>query len=328
MALADIKKEGRDHPARTIRMIPPEVKIKINKVKREYNVTKKTDNKGIVNFDLDNRLYEKYEAQVLQRKGLTSTSGQKVLDITDSLEKREFSAYMLVAEIARYFNNEEISCLLIKETLEKSSDGMEKILQKVNAYNDILYDVVIPVLFNHFYKITSTETPLSEEICLVKVTGENNFVCVRRCDDALAVSNTDDDVQDFVEKSFNLNCYCFDSVPEKEFFKQALGDDEIEKIYFTGMLLANETEFVISYIDPTTSIVRNYFPDFLIKTTDKKWHIIEVKADFQMNDPVVLAKEEAARQMSSDSNFTYHKIEASRAKEMGWSSIYPDRILI
>ena len=97
--------------------------------------------------------------------------------------------------------------------------------------------------------------------------------------------------------------------------------EHVDKIYFTGMLTHGESDFYISYIDPESHTVRNYYPDFLVKTDDNKWLIIEIKGDNKIDDPVVLAKAEFAQRLASDNQFEYHMIKGSDAEQMGLLAI-------
>ena len=321
VTLDDIKKQ-KELPSYTIRMVPPPVKITINRVKRVYSAKKKETCPDGIDFGLVDFDYNKYKVIRTERQSILVTDFAKTQDITETVNRRNFSAYTLVAEIARYFNNEEVSCLTIKKILETSKDGMDLILKSVNLYNDILYDVIIPIIHKNLYEITSTDNSEPEEIELVKMNGTpENTVFVRKCEPDLMLSIQNQYLQDVVEKSFNLDTYCFDSFPEIEFFRKSILDDNVEKIYFTGMLTHGESDFYINYIDPESHMVRNYYPDFLIKTKDNKWLIIEIKGDNQIDNPVVLAKAEYARKLASDSMFEYFMIKGTDAVKMGFAAL-------
>lgn len=49
---------------------------------------------------------------------------------------------------------------------------------------------------------------------------------------------------------------------------------------------------ILSIIDLGSKTVRSYYPDFLFEREDGKMVIVEVKADYRVNDPVVQAKQE------------------------------------
>jgi hypothetical protein len=321
VTLEEIKKK-EELPSYTVRMVPPPVKVTVNRVRRVYSVSKKQECPEGIDFELDKIDYNKYKVIRTDRQSILVTDFAKVTDITDTTNRRQFSAYTLIAEIARYFNNGEVSCLTIKKILETSQDGMDKILSTVNRYNDILYDVIIPIIYKNLYDVTSTDSSEPEELELVRVNGTpENTVFVRKCDPKLMLSMQNTSLRDVVEKSFNLDTYCFDSKPEIEFFKKSIYDDNIEKIYFTGMLTHGESDFYINYIDPESHMVRNYYPDFLIKTMDNKWLIIEIKGDNKIDDPVVLAKAEYARKLAADSMFQYFMIKGTDAEALGFAAL-------
>lgn len=320
VTLKQIEKSS-DTPSYTVRMVPPPVKITINRVRRTYKIEKKTETPDGIDFGLDSLELDKYRILRTDRKSLLAKGFETVQEL-EATGKMKFSEYSLVAEIACYFNNEEVSCLAIKDILKSSKDGIKKILDNVNAYNDILYDVIIPIIYKNLYKVTSSESSEPEEIDLVKIKGTiEETVFIRRCSDNLVISNQNQFIQDYVDKSFNLDTYCFDSKPEKAFFERSLVDDEVEKIYFTGMLTHGESDFYINYIDPDSHTVRNYYPDFLIKTKKGKWLIVEIKGDNMLDNPVVLAKYEAARILANDSMFEYSMIAGSDAERYGFSAI-------
>lgn len=321
VTLEEIKKK-KETPSYTIRMVPPPVKITLNRVRRVYSAKKKEECPESIDFGLKTLDYNKYMVLKTERASLFTTSFSKVSDISEGTSRRTFSAYTLVAEIARYFNNEELSCLSIQHILNTSKDGMDKIVETVNLYNDILYDVIIPVIYKNMYTITSTDSSDPEEVALVHIRGDiEHTVFVRKCDPALMMSMQNPYLSEVLEKSFNLDTYCFDSKPEREFFSKTIFMEHVDKIYFTGMLTHGESDFYISYIDPESHTVRNYYPDFLVKTDDNKWLIIEIKGDNKIDDPVVLAKAEFAQRLASDNQFEYHMIKGSDAEQMGLLAI-------
>lgn len=321
VTLEEITKK-QERPTYTVKLVPPPVKITINKVRRTYKMDKKKDNPTGLDFGLATLDYDKYRVVRTDRRSLLAKGFETVTEMTEMTSRVKFSSYSLVAEIARYFNNGEVSCFAIKEILETSKDGIKHILEKVNLYNDILYDVIIPIIYKNLYTITSTESSEPEEIELVKIKNSiEETVFLRKSTPELTIDDQNPYIQDFVEKSFNLNRYCFDSTPERDFFMKTLVDDRVEKIYFTGMLTHGESDFYINYIDPDSHTVRNYYPDFLIKTTSGKWLIIEVKGENKLNDPVVLAKQDYARQLATDNMFSYFMIGGHDAENYGLSAL-------
>lgn len=86
---------------------------------------------------------------------------------------------------------------------------------------------------------------------------------------------------------------------------------DVKKVYFTGMLTHGQTDFYIQYIDPDSNNVRNYYPDFLVEKNNGDYVIVEVKGDNKIEDPVVLAKERAAREIATASKMEYKIIKSS-----------------
>ena len=115
----------------------------------------------------------------------------------------------------------------------------------------------------------------------------------------------------FKDKSFHLDNYCFDSKPEKAFYKILLEDGNNDKVYFTGMLTHGQTDFLIHYIDPDSHTLRSYYPDFLSKNNDGSYSIFEVKADSMVDDRVVRAKAEYANNMAVASGMLYKIVKQS-----------------
>lgn len=119
----------------------------------------------------------------------------------------------------------------------------------------------------------------------------------------------------FASKSFHLDTYCFDSVPEQDFFINVLQRDEISEVYFTGMLTHGKSDFLINYIDPDTHAVRSYYPDFLLKTRAGEWIVVEVKGGNMLEDDDVKAKREFAEKYLSTSRISYKMIPHTWAKD-------------
>ena len=111
--------------------------------------------------------------------------------------------------------------------------------------------------------------------------------------------------QEEINKTFHADTYCFDSKPEKECFLQYITSNKVKEIYFTGMFTANQGELSVHYFDPESKCVRQYYPDFLALMEDGSYQLIEVKGDNMIDDAVVLAKKEAAEEISVASGMTY-----------------------
>lgn len=96
----------------------------------------------------------------------------------------------------------------------------------------------------------------------------------------------------------------------------------MKKIYFTGMLTHGQSDFFIQYIDPESHTIRSYYPDFLLQKVDGQYFIIEVKADNQIDAPVVLAKRDFTEQIAKASNMQYIMIKASDAQKGHYGMIW------
>lgn len=129
----------------------------------------------------------------------------------------------------------------------------------------------------------------------------------------LTVRKNDPELALYARKSFHLDTYCFDSQPERAFFLKMIKDESVDKIWFTGMLTHGQSDFVVHYIDPETHALRSYYPDFLIRKKDGGYLIVEVKADFQVEDSVVMAKQQSARRMAEASAMEYRMVKATEA---------------
>lgn len=289
-----------------VRPVPPPRKIKVKSIKHEYDIIKKEISDNLC-FDLDEIDFDKYKSIKTTIKGFTAYSNKsKQEEVMSNIKKRKFSELTLVAEISRYINE---SCILIQRILDTSYEGIDEVLDTVNTYNDVLYDVVIPKIFNELNEIKVTNTETEKEIELVKVDSDKVFTI--RSDKELAVSMYQPEYSEYKNKSFHLDTYCFDSRPEKSFFIDMLMSGKIKEIYFTGMLTHGQSEFYIQYIDPETHTVRSYYPDFLMKTDDDIWEIIEIKGDNKIDDSVVNAKKLYATEMAIASNMKYEMIKSS-----------------
>ncbi|MGD9520127.1 MAG: restriction endonuclease subunit R, partial [Armatimonadota bacterium] len=90
---------------------------------------------------------------------------------------------------------------------------------------------------------------------------------------------------------FHYTPYNFDSNPEKDFFEQMLRElnqkpEDIEDIYFTGALTdPAKTDFYVEYKDDKGKW-RRYTPDFVIRRTDGRTLIVEIKREHDREHPL------------------------------------------
>ncbi len=296
---------GKSKKPYKVRVVPPPRKIKLKRIKRQFQVEEK-ELSGTVDLALEDIDTEKYKLLHYTQDGLTAAHAAKqkeikAEDLSHLREQRVFSELTLVAEISRYLNK---PCLTIEDILAQTKEGTEKILEMVNEYNELLYDEVIPRLFHEMYDISTVESTEEYDIELVNEP-ENGFYEVSGEEDKVAKNNDARAKKVPLEKSFHVDTYCFDSNPERDLFWRLLHDGQVKEVYFTGMLTHGQSDFYVQYIDPESHTVRSYYPDFLVKKDDGTYVIIEVKGEHQLDDPIVKAKQEYADQLAVASGMTY-----------------------
>lgn len=318
VSLDDLRGAGSNKTKRQVRIVPPPVTIKLSRVRKKFELKNKPAPTEI-DYQFDKVDLDRYRIIHTVRTDLRNNRTDRQEDLSDQIERQEFSEMTLVAEISRYLN---IPCLEVEELLAKSKDGLDKVLESVNQFNGLLYDVVIPRLFNELYEIEEETQTEDYEVELVKEPPEG-FYEVSGSDE-LTVTTATIQQETLRTKSFHLDTYCFDSIPERNLFWDLLRDGRVSKIYFTGMLTHGQSDFFIQYIDPESHTIRSYYPDFVIQKTDGSYMIIEVKGDNMIDDPVVLAKKEFAEQMASASRMTYSIIKGTDATNGNYSNLLSD----
>lgn len=274
--------------------------------------------------------YTIFDAQYDPNKFIKTKSVHSIHDIQgiamckklETKEQRKFTRYSLIAELSMYLTqhikNEDRTLTIrhspteIESLLERSSDGLDVILEKVNQNNDILYDYLIPKLFSLLYKVEYSDgEPREVTKYLVKhVPGDGGSSTTNPYfefvfDDDKYISDDAKEYREFNQstgngKSFDLSGYGFDSMPELEFFKTNLFENEhIKHIWFTGMLTHGQSDFLVRYIDPETHALRSYYPDFLIEMASGNFCIVEIKGENLIPDQETQAKAEYAGRMFS-----------------------------
>jgi len=321
ISLQEMQETGSDRQTVQAWVKVPAEKIKLKRVRRQFDVIEKTLTKGI-NLQLEEALRsertDKYRLIHTEQEGLSLNSFMqnkvKEEDLTHLRQKRAFSQLTLVAEISRYLNK---SPLYIAEILHDTQGGIESILKAVNQFNELLYDWVIPNLFKELYEIKEETTTEEYEVELVKLSAEGYYTVSGKKD--LIVS--EDKAGEDASKSFHLSHYCFDSHPELTLFWKLLESGKVKKLYFTGMLTHGQSDFFIQYIDPDSHAIRSYYPDFLFQKDDDTYVIVEVKGDNKIDDPVVQAKKEFAERMATENGMTYRIIKGSEAAAGQYSQL-------
>lgn len=317
----ELKEAGKTKKNEIIRLLPPPVKITIKRVNRTYFLKEKTIEDGI-DFEFENIDRNAYRIVSRNRKGVESDRSS--IEISDDItvkyrEKTDYSELTLVAEISRYLNK---SPLKIEDILNSSKQKIDEILKQVNEFNENLYDRIIPYLFKALYDLEPIESTEEFNIELVKNPPQVPGYYEMMADPNLTVRKSEAEVEKLDDKSFHLDTYCFDSLPEKVLFWDLLREKRVKNVWFTGMLTHGQSDFFIQYIDPESHSVRSYYPDFLYVDTEGIYNIVEVKGDNMINDPVVLAKKEYAEQLATASKMTYKMITGSDAKRHNYRKFF------
>lgn len=305
---------ARDRRRVEVRPVPPPVKVRIKRIIKRFETREKAL-EGRIKFDLGSYDLSKYRIvrteNEINRMGVDNHAR---IVLADAEGKTTFTPITLVAEIARYLN---LSPVRLEEIVSDSVEGIDAVLQTVNDCNETLYAEIIPRLFHALYKTEEFTRVEEEDVLLVKPPhgrhGEDFFEFSVK--DGLLIEKDSPGYTAFDAKSFHLDKYCFDSIPERDFFANVLRDDDVEKVWFTGMLTHGQTEFFVSYIDPETHLLRNYYPDFLVQKKDGSYIIVEVKGENMIDSPVVLAKAESARRIAVLSNMSYRMIPGRQAAQ-------------
>jgi hypothetical protein len=320
----ELQKTGKDKERVEIRVVEPPVKIKLVRVRKQYQMREKAlvpgQTLGIDRADKEvwNTLVEKYRLIETQQDGLTAVdaaraSGSRTFDLTSRREKRAFSRLSLVAEVSRYLNRNPLE---IEELLDATKEGTDELVAVTNEFNELLYDEIIPRLFRQLYDLDESQQTEEHEVDLIKLPPNGYYEVSAAKDKIVRMSDTQINDEERA-KSFHLDTYCFDSGSENWLFWDLLREQRVKKIYFTGMLTHGQSDFFIQYIDPDSRTVRSYYPDFIFQREEPdgslKYVIVEVKADNQIEDAVVQAKKDFAQQIAVASGMEYRILKSSDA---------------
>lgn len=284
-----------------VRVMPPERKIRMKRIWHEYSLVDKGYSQPI-DFGISAIDMSKYDSVMYEKESLrlNMATKEKKLDTSDSQMK--FSEISLVGEIARYLN---ISCILVSKIIREAVDGEDEILKAINTHNEILYDVVIPKVFHALYEVKGTQKSEDVDMVLLRQPKDAGYYEFSAKDELVVSKDNKVFTPAEIQKSFHADTYCFDSKPELECFKQYISSDKVKEVYFTGMFTSNQGDLSVHYYDPESKRVRQYYPDFLALMDDGTYQLIEVKGDHMIDNEVVLAKKEAAEEMSIASGMRY-----------------------
>lgn len=288
-----------------VKVLPPPRVIKLKRVSHHHTLVKLTYDKPI-SFGLAELDLEKYKSRIYTRRSISSDGASAIVEANNIQTNQHFTDYTLTAEAATYLN---MPCLHVHRVLHESTDGIELILERVNQFNDILYDVIIPGIFHAFFKVKTEVVTQDMDVTLLKMPPQNHEYYDFSANEELVVTTDTPWAHIHMLKSFHADTYCFDSKPEFECFRQYLVNNKVKTIYFTGMFTSqSQTDLAIPYIDPQSGCLRHYYPDFLAQMSDGTYQLIEVKGDNKIDDAVVLAKQKAAEEVAVASKMTYRMI--------------------
>ncbi|NLB79788.1 MAG: hypothetical protein GX796_13380, partial [Clostridiaceae bacterium] len=302
MEIKDMSKSSGDKSQRyKVRFIPPERKIKLKRISHEYILFEKGYTAPI-DFELKGADFSKYAAVMYEKDSISHDMSVKEMNIDHLKERMRYSVFSLAGEIARYLN---ISCNLAAQIMRESKDGEKAVLEAVNKYNEILDDMIIPRIFHTIFEVSSNIKTEDHELILLKEPKEGGYFEFSAKSE-LVVKNTDAQLKPSeLIKSFHADTYCFDSRPEKECFLQYVSSEKVKKVYFTGMFTGKQGDLSIQYYDPESRRIRQYYPDFFAEMADGSYQLIEVKGDDKIDDAVVKAKADAAREIAVQSGIEY-----------------------
>ena len=284
-----------------VKVVPPKRTFKLKRTWREYELKEKTQREPVF-FDLSDEVLDKYKAKVYERGSIAKDTTLKEHSADHLLSGVTYSLFTLVAEIARYMNE---SPLKIEKILKGFENGALDVLEKVNLYNDVLYDIVVPSIFNNLYDIVETVKSEDRDVVLLKEPADAGYYEFKGKPELVFERDDEQFTQEERDKSFHASVYCFDSKPEKECFTQYISSLDVDEVYFTGMFTAEQGDLYVNYYDPDAQRIRQYYPDFFAKMSDGTYRLIEVKGDNKIDDRIVQAKKEAALEMASASGVEY-----------------------
>jgi len=291
------------------KIIPPVKTVTLSEIQHHYELIELSNTRPI-EFKLKQIDLDKYKSRIYTTSDLTGKQTVKEQEI--EISQQPYSLIELVFEISRYLN---ISPLRIEKLIKECVDGSDLLLDLVNKYNDIVFEELIPKVFNYYYEVKYTTASTHKEVELINSLGKNEFEFHVKPE--LLVNIGEPSLSRFRDKSFHVDNYCFDSKPELELFYQYIKSSKIKEVYFTGMFTGKSNGLSIQYIDPESKIVRNYYPDFIALHDDGHYEIIEVKGDNMIDDKIVEAKYYAALELAEDSNMTYSMYTGSEIMKKG-----------
>ncbi len=291
--------------------------LHLKEIRHSYSLIQKYGEILTIDFGLSDEEYiEKFKSYEYTKEGFTDNRTIKQEEMKNR-DNRPYSLYTLTAEIAFYLKR-NMRCNIIEQILKASVDGAEKIVSLVSQYNALLYERIIPYIFNAIFEVFCETKVVEKDVDLLRYPEGKDFYEFNAESDLVVNVNqrqfdkTDDGkVRILRDKSFHTDNYCFDSIPERECFWQYIMSGRVKEVYFTGMFTSKYNGLNIQYIDPETHAVRSYYPDFIAFLDDETIQIVEVKGDNKVDDSIVKAKADAADELAIESKMSYRMLPGS-----------------
>lgn len=288
----------------SVRIVEPVITLNLSEIKKTYNIRRRNVDLNHYSIDLSKIDLDKYKSTKTVKEGLDNRQKSKVEEFASDTN-HIYSKYQIIYEVARYLN-EYGNVLDIEQILENTSN-FDEITDLISKYNDILYDELIPSIFNYLYWIEEKVEKEDKRVPLIKYPNGIDHFTFRSTQD-LTIQKDENLVKTYSSKSFHTDRYCFDSKPEEQLFLDLIADKNVDKIYFTGMFTGKENGLSVQYIDPESNMIRTYYPDFLVYYKDGSIDIIEVKGDNMIDSKEVQAKAEAMLETALYSDKMDYKI--------------------
>ena len=287
-----------------VKIVEPVITLNLSEIKKTYNIRRRSVDLTHYSIDLSKIDLEKYKSTKTVKEGLDTRQRLKVEEFV-SETNHKYSKYQIIYEVARYLN--EYGNVLDVEQILENTSNFDEIVDLVSKYNGILYDELIPSIFNYLYWIEEKVEKEDKHVPLIKYPNGVDHFTFRSTKD-LTIQKDENLVKTYSSKSFHTDRYCFDSKPEEQLFLDLIVDKNVDKIYFTGMFIGKENGLSVQYIDPESNVIRTYYPDFLVYYKDGSIDVIEVKGDNMIDSKEVQAKAEAMLETALYSDKMDYKI--------------------
>lgn len=228
MTINDLKEPSNAERRRVqVHVMPPQRSIKLKHVWHEYSLHGKEYTEPL-DFKLAETDFSKYTSKIYERESIAADTTVKEKNADDIRNDVRYSKLTLIGEISRYLN---ISCITVSRILDESVDGTEYILETVNKYNAVLDDIIIPSIFHALFEVTSEIKSEERELILLKEPKNAGYYEFSAKEDLILTNKYLGFTPEQIGKSFHADVYCFDSVPEKECFRQYITSNKVKPNY-------------------------------------------------------------------------------------------------